>query len=114
MITPGQVAMIPWRNLMKRRLILSLAAALMSVAFAAGAATTSAKPAKAAAPATAATSVKAATPAVAATPAKPAKTVTRCRDAKGKFIACPKTETAKAKPVQCRDSKGKFIACPKK
>jgi hypothetical protein len=98
---------------MTRYLVQSLAAALMFVALGAGAATTKAKTSAPAAPAAAATAAKAATPATAATPAKPKKTATRCRDDKGKFIACPKAETAKTKPVQCRDSKGKFIACAK-
>ncbi|MBB2202357.1 hypothetical protein [Gluconacetobacter tumulisoli] len=30
-----------------------------------------------------------------------------CRDAKGKFVTCPKP-----KPEKCRDAKGKFIKCP--
>lgn len=32
-----------------------------------------------------------------------------CRDAKGKFVKCPKP--APAKPTKCRDSKGKFVKC---
>ncbi|HWA61502.1 MAG TPA: DUF3761 domain-containing protein [Caulobacteraceae bacterium] len=35
----------------------------------------------------------------------------QCRDAHGKFIACP-AATAPPKPVQCKDAKGKFIKCP--
>lgn len=49
---------------------------------------------------------------IAAAPAKsaPAKAATeRCRDDKGKFIACAK----KAETKHCRDAKGKFTACPK-
>jgi hypothetical protein len=34
-----------------------------------------------------------------------------CRDAKGKFIKCPKP--APAKTTRCRDAKGKFIKCKK-
>ncbi|MBB2176726.1 hypothetical protein [Gluconacetobacter johannae] len=30
-----------------------------------------------------------------------------CRDAKGKFVTCPKP-----KPEKCRDAKGKFTKCP--
>lgn len=32
-----------------------------------------------------------------------------CRDAHGKFIACPKA--APAKPTRCKDAKGKFAKC---
>ena len=32
-----------------------------------------------------------------------------CRDAKGKFIKCPKTTPTK--PVKCKDAKGKFAKC---
>lgn len=52
----------------------------------------------------------AATPALAADAAKPAAKTERCRDDKGKFIACAKKP---ATPVRCRDDKGKFIACKK-
>lgn len=31
-----------------------------------------------------------------------------CRDAKGKFVKCPK---AAAKPVRCRDAKGHYAKC---
>jgi hypothetical protein len=31
-----------------------------------------------------------------------------CRDAKGKFVKCPK---AAAKPTKCRDAKGKYAKC---
>lgn len=31
-----------------------------------------------------------------------------CRDAKGKFVKCPK---AAAKPLRCKDSKGRFAKC---
>ena len=34
-----------------------------------------------------------------------------CKDAKGKFIKCPKP--APAKTTRCRDAKGKFIKCKK-
>lgn len=90
-----------------RRLILPLAAALVFIAFGASAATA---PATAAIPAA---SVAKPTSSVAAT-AKPAPmkatAVTRCRDDKGKFVACAKKPAAE----RCRDSKGKFIACAKK
>ncbi len=33
-----------------------------------------------------------------------------CRDAKGKFIKCPKAP-AKPKPTRCRDAKGHFVKC---
>ena len=99
---------------MTRRLILSLATAMMFAVVGAHAATTPATPAKATPAATVAAPGKSATPVAAATPAKPVKTTTRCRDAKGKFVACPKTVAAKTKPAPCRDSKGKFIACATK
>ena len=31
-----------------------------------------------------------------------------CRDAKGKFVKCPKIA---AKPVRCKDAKGRFAKC---
>ena len=34
----------------------------------------------------------------------------QCRDAAGKFIACPAAPAAKSGP--CRDAVGKFIKCP--
>ena len=34
----------------------------------------------------------------------------QCRDAAGKFIACPAEPAAKSGP--CRDANGKFIKCP--
>ena len=34
-----------------------------------------------------------------------------CRDAAGKFIACPVAKTA-VKMAPCRDQGGKFIKCP--
>ncbi|MBB2165960.1 hypothetical protein HLH26_15755 [Gluconacetobacter sp. 1b LMG 1731] len=37
----------------------------------------------------------------------PLSAATPCRDAKGKFIACPKP-----KPVKCRDEKGRYTKCP--
>ncbi|MFW7269040.1 hypothetical protein ACMAUO_13860 [Gluconacetobacter sp. Hr-1-5] len=37
----------------------------------------------------------------------PASAVAPCRDAKGKFTACPKP-----KPVKCRDEKGRYAKCP--
>lgn len=39
--------------------------------------------------------------------AAPVSAATPCRDAKGKFITCPKP-----KPEKCRDAKGKFTKCP--
>ena len=35
-----------------------------------------------------------------------------CRDAKGKFVKCPKA--AVAKPTRCRNAKGKFEKCSMK
>jgi hypothetical protein len=37
-----------------------------------------------------------------------------CRDAKGKFVACPApaASAAQAKGERCRNAKGKFTACP--
>jgi len=32
-----------------------------------------------------------------------------CRDAHGKFVACPKK--APAKSTRCKDAKGKFVKC---
>jgi hypothetical protein len=37
-----------------------------------------------------------------------------CRDAAGKFIACPAKATTTAHKGPCRDSTGKFTACPAK
>ena len=39
---------------------------------------------------------------------------TACRDAAGKFIACPAKVTATAQKGPCRDSNGKFTKCPAK
>ena len=38
----------------------------------------------------------------------PAIAAAPCRDAKGKFIKCPKKAE---KPKQCRDKSGKFTKC---
>jgi len=96
---------------MIRPLAVLLASALMFATFNSQAATAPAAAAKPAATAPASKTVSAA-PGTASV--KPAKATTRCRDAKGKFAACPKTVAAKTKPVQCRDSKGKFVACASK
>ncbi len=37
-----------------------------------------------------------------------------CRDAAGKFIACPAKATAAAQKGPCRTSTGKFTKCPAK
>ncbi len=37
----------------------------------------------------------------------PVSAAAPCRDAKGKFIACPKP-----KPAKCRDEKGRYAKCP--
>ncbi len=98
---------------MNRRLVISLAAALMLSSFGASAAIT----------VFAATAAEAASPSPTLQPATvkatvaavPAATTTEktkhCHDAKGKFVKC---ETAKpVAAVRCRDDKGKFIACKK-
>ena len=39
---------------------------------------------------------------------------TACRDAAGKFIACPAKATTAAQKGPCRTSTGKFTKCPAK
>jgi hypothetical protein len=46
----------------------------------------------------------------ATTAAAPAAKPGACRDAKGKFVACPKTKVAST-GQRCRDAKGKFVKC---
>jgi len=41
----------------------------------------------------------------------PSLAAAACRDAKGKFIKCPKP--APSKTTRCRDAHGKFIKCKK-
>ncbi len=60
------------------------------------------KAAQAAAPTTTASARPAA-----ATPRKAGATATRCRDAKGHFMACDTT----AKKQTCRDTRGRFASC---
>jgi hypothetical protein len=42
--------------------------------------------------------------------ASPSMAAGPCRDAHGKFVACP-TKAAPAKPTRCKDAKGKFVKC---
>lgn len=87
---------------MRLPLSIALASSLLLAALGASAAdpsTTAAAPAAKPAAASAAPAAKPAAPAA-----------IHCRDAKGKFIACP---TKPAATKHCRDAKGKFIACAK-
>ncbi|MDG2535091.1 hypothetical protein P6144_15630 [Sphingomonas sp. HITSZ_GF] len=42
--------------------------------------------------------------------ASPSLAAGPCRDAHGKFVACP-AKAAPAKPARCKDAKGKFVKC---
>ncbi|MDI1251745.1 hypothetical protein [Thermomonas sp.] len=84
------------------RILMSVVLALSLWGTAAMAAPTiPAKTIQAAAPAATATAKPA------ATPQKAGATATRCRDAKGHFMACGTT----AKKQTCRDTKGRFASC---
>ncbi|NYT40609.1 hypothetical protein HZY97_07560 [Sphingomonas sp. R-74633] len=42
--------------------------------------------------------------------AAPSMAAGPCRNASGKFVACPAKATP-AKPTRCKDTKGKFVKC---
>lgn len=89
--------------------LIPIAAALLSLSLAAGAA----QPASATHPTPAAKPVAthpaAQSMAAAAKPAPTKAAANHCRDTQGKFVSCEK----QAAPKRCRDAQGKFTACPK-